>query len=195
MKRIMMFIDSNNFYKNAENLVGKNPKFSWAKLILGIRDLYQQIEPESNFIKAYYYSALSDRSDNPAKYDSHKKFLDAINRIPFVEVVLGYLMRKPKDDSVPIDKNNPATYKHVEKGTDVNLSNDILMNAFQQKFDIALLVAADGDFGDTLTKAQTCGIEFYLVLPLGSPASKLKSLIKPQNIIFLDEQFLIQFMF
>ena len=194
MKKIMMFIDSNNFYKNAENLVGKKPKFCWASLILGIRDLYQQVESDSNFIKAYYYSALADRADNPIKYDAQKRFLDAIARLSFVEVILGYLMRKPTDEAVPIDKNNPATYYHVEKGTDVNLSNDILMNAFQQKVDVALLVAADGDFEDTIAKARTCGIEFFLVLPLGSPASKLKSLIKPENVIHLDERFLRTFL-
>lgn len=196
LQRFMMFIDSNNFFKNSEKLLEiQNPKFSWHSLILGIRDLYQDISPDSKFVKAYYYTALSDREDNPKKYDAQKKFIEAIRRISFVEVVVGYLMRKPKDNNIEIDKNNPNTYYHTEKNTDVNLSNDILENAFQKNIDIAILVAADGDYEDTVNKARKYGVDFYLVLPMGAPASKMKSIIDRRKIIYLDETFLRKYLF
>lgn len=187
----MMFIDSNNFYKNSEKLLDiQHPKFSWHSLILGIRDLYQELSPDSKFVKAYYYTALSDRADNPKKYDAQNNFIEAIKRISFVEVVIGYLMRKPKNNDIEIDKSDPNTYYHTEKNTDVNLSNDILENVFQKNIEVVILVAADGDYEDTVNKARRYGMDFYLVLPMGTPASKMKSIIDRRKIIYLDETFL-----
>lgn len=192
MKRIMMFIDSNNFHNDCKLCLGatSTPKFNWLKLILGIRDLYQEQEPDSNLYKAFYYSALSDREDNPTMYDKHKKFLDAINKIRFLEVKLGHLMRIPVVDGQPVDKTNPSTYKHVEKRTDVNISNDILENSIRNNCDVIILVSADGDYEDTIKNiTSNYSKEFFLVLPIGTPADRLKKLAGT-NILYLDKSFL-----
>ena len=192
MKRIMMFIDSNNFHNDCKFCLGEDstPKFNWYNLILGIRDLYRQQEPESNFYKAFYYSALADREDNPAMHDKHKKFLDAINRINFVEVKIGHLMRVPVTPDRPIVKSDPSTFKHVEKCTDVNISNDILENSIRNNCDVVILVSADGDYEDTIVNiTSNYSKEFFLVLPIGTPADRLKKLAG-SNILYLNKAFL-----
>ena len=191
MQNFMMFIDSNNFYKNSQRLLQLGSvKFRWADLLIGIRDLFQNEYPETKFIKANYYSALSDREDNPKAYDAQKRFLDAIARVAFIDVIIGYLMKKPRSESVKIDIKDKSTYYHVEKNTDVNLSNDILINCLGNGVDIVLLIATDGDYADTINKVKTCGKEIFVVVPEGTPFYKIKSLVEDKNIIYLKESFL-----
>ena len=191
-KRVMMFVDSNNFHKDCENSLGSNskPRFNWKDLLLGIRDLYKENEEDDIiFLKAYYYSALSDREDNPTIYDKHKRFLDAINKIKFIYVKLGHLARVPIEEGKKIVRTDPSTYKHIEKSTDVNISNDILENCLRNNCDVILLISADGDYKDTIERIKDYGKEFYLVLPIGTPADILKKLAG-EKIIYLDKAFL-----
>lgn len=114
-KVMMMYIDSNNFYKNVQELYSnKSIRIDWFKAILGLRNIIQN-DYECSFSKAYYYSALSDRNDNPEKFDKHKAFLDYLDRIPFIDTVIGKLSRIPRNQDIPIDKNDPSTYRHIEK--------------------------------------------------------------------------------
>ena len=193
--KYMMFIDSNNFYKNAEALLNiSKPKFRWADLVIGIRNKIGETIPEGWFVCANYYTALSDRADNPVKYDAQVRFIDALRRVPFIRVVVGYLMKKQRDTAIPIDINDPNTYIHVEKNTDVNLSNDVIENVLRGNIEIVIFVAADGDYAGTVNKVKEYGAVCYLVLPLGAKAQMMKSLIGINNVIYVDDAFLTQYL-
>jgi len=182
---MMMYIDSNNFYKNVQALYGaQRVNIYWNKVILGIRNKIQQ-DYDCYFSKAYYYSALSDREDNPTIYDKHSAFLASLNAIPYIDVVIGKLTRVPIDSKIPIDKNNPATYKHVEKNTDINISNDMLLSTA----DIVVLLSVDSDFENTVNLIKSKGKKVLLVVPIGAKSSQMQQIVGRENIIFLDKAF------
>ena len=182
---MMMYIDANNFYKNIAELYGvKTLKPNWKSLCLGIRDLIQE-DYECKFAKAYFYSSLSDRNDNPTKYDNHKRFLDNLNQCKFIDVITGKLSRVPVDPSIPIDKNNPATYKHKEKSTDVNVSNGMLISTA----DIIVLFSADTDYEYTIKMLQKRGKTVLCVVPVGAKSSHIQQIIGDNNVFLLDKEF------
>lgn len=187
--RLIIFIDSNNFYKNSERLLDSpRPKFNWGNLILGLRDKYQERFPDANLLKAYYYTALSDREDNPTAYDRQSAFITAIERIPFIETRVGYLSRIPRNKDVPVDRRDPSTYVHRDKRTDVTLSNDLLENAILKKYEHAAIVSADGDFDDTIQRIKVLGIKVCAMIPLGAPASSIRS--AADDTIYIEPAFL-----
>ncbi len=183
---MMMYIDANNFYKNIADLYKvKRVKPNWKKLCLGIRDLIQQ-DYECTFAKAYYYSALSDRNDNPQIYDKHKHFLDNLNKCKFIDTFIGKLSRVPRYPNVPIDKNNPATYVHVEKTTDINVSNGMLISTA----DIIVLLSADTDYEYTIQMLKKRGKTVLVIIPIGSKSSHIQNIVGNENVYFLDKSFL-----
>lgn len=183
---MMMYIDANNFYKNIADVYGvKNVKPNWKNLCLAIRDLIQQ-DYDCNFSKAYYYSALSDRVDNPNVYDKHKRFLDNLNQCKFIDVIIGKLSRVPRYPDIPVDKNNPSTYIHIEKATDVNVSNGMLISTA----DIIVLLSADTDYEYTIHMLQKRGKKVLVIIPIGAKSSRIQSVVGDENVYFLDKEFL-----
>lgn len=185
-----IYIDSNNFYKNAIQLLGESKvKFNWASLVLGIRDIIQK-DYECNFSKAIYYSALSAKEDNEKKYTAQKNFLDAINRVPFIDVHIGRLSKVPRNPGVPINPADSSTYRHVEKNTDINISNDMLQHMYTNSTDIFLLCSADGDFEDTIKKIKENGKTILAIVPAGSKSIAIRNAIGDENMYYIDESFL-----
>lgn len=183
---LMMYIDGNNFYRNIADLYKvKNVYPDWKRLILGIRDLIQE-KHKCYFKKAFFFSALSDRNDNPNVYDGHKAFLDNLNKCSYIDVITGKLKCVPKIEGVPIDKSKPNTYKHVEKNTDINISNEMLVSSA----DIIALMSADIDFEDTLVRLKSKGKKILAVAPIGSKTSQIANVIGKENMIYLDYKFL-----
>lgn len=183
---MMMYIDANNFYKNIADLYGvRNVKPNWKNLCLAIRDLIQQ-DYDCKFAKAYYYSALSERADNPIVYDKHKRFLDNLNQCKFIDTIIGKLSRVPRYPNVPIDKNNPATYIHIEKTTDINVSNGMLISTA----DIIVLLSADTDYEYTIEMLKKRGKTVLVIIPVGSKSSHIQHIVGSENVYFLDKDFL-----
>ena len=117
--------------------------------------------------------------------DKHSAFLASLNAIPYIDVVIGKLTRVPIDSKIPIDKNNPATYKHVEKNTDINISNDMLLSTA----DIVVLLSVDSDFENTVNLIKSKGKKVLLVVPIGAKSSQMQQIVGRENIIFLDKAF------
>lgn len=183
---MMMYIDSNNFYKNVQALYdGDKLKIKWQQLILDIRNLIQQ-DYECGFSKAYYYSALSERNDNPIVYDRQKKFLNKLNQCKFIDVIIGKLSRVPRYPNIPIDKSNPSTYIHVEKATDVNVANGMMISTAN----IIVLFSADTDYENTIRTLQKRGKTLLVVIPVGAKSSHIQSIVGSENVYFLDKEFL-----
>lgn len=184
-KKMMMYIDSNNFYKNVQSLYNGNKiHIDWRKMILGIRDVIQE-DIDCRFALAYYYSALSNREDNPIKYDNHKYFLDNLNKCKYISVCTGKLLRVPRVDGVPIDKNDPSTYRHTEKDTDINISNGMLLSTA----DIIVLLSADSDFENTIKLVQNMNKTVLVVIPIGSKSSQIQNVAGSNNVILLNKLF------
>ena len=82
--------------------------------------------------RTYYYNILRDSERNPQAYRDQQKFLTALYSTPYLEVRLG--ISKPRGDVA------------VEKGVDIMIATDLLRFAWEDLYDVAILVSGDGDF-------------------------------------------------
>ncbi|MDO8508312.1 MAG: NYN domain-containing protein [Nanoarchaeota archaeon] len=129
-ERVAIFIDGRNFYHSTKRLERKGFEISLEKLVsdlVGSREL----------VTVYYYNALLDKEYDLRRYEEHNKYLDSLRKIPKFKVVLC-------DWRKIIEKNGNVRYDI--KGDDVYLAHDLLIGAFDNLYDIAIIISGDADF-------------------------------------------------
>jgi len=134
MKRVVLFIDGNNFYFGLKKLYGESKELSnfnfkkFGEVLAGDRDL----------LRVFYYNASLDFSDNQEKYWKQQRFFEKIKNTEKVKLILCRLQkRKIKGTS---------KFQYVIKGDDIHLAVDMVKGAYENAFDVAILVSGDGDF-------------------------------------------------
>ena len=134
MKRVAVFIDGNNFYFGLRKLFGKNrslKNFNFEKFA-------QFLAGKDKVVAIYYYNALLDKKNDPKKYESQKEFFEKLKQIPNFHLVLCKLLKR---NITGTDK-----FYYIIKEDDINMAVDMVENACDNNFDIAILVSGDGDF-------------------------------------------------
>lgn len=129
-ERLMIFIDGSNFYYSTSR---KGIKVDFEKLI-------KELSTGKEFIGAYYYVAPLDINEGEEKYWAHQRFLEKLKKISNFNVILCSLKK------IKID----GKYKYFVKGDDVKLSNNLLMGAVEDNYDVAIIVSGDEDFVDSV---------------------------------------------
>ena len=122
-ERVMVFIDGSNLYHVLDqNCSRHDVQFDkFAKKLANDRSLR----------RIYYYNIRQESDRNDGRVDQDR-FLHSLYETPYVEVRLG--VAKQRRDHV------------VEKGVDVMLATDLVVRAYQDQYDTAILVSGDGDF-------------------------------------------------
>ena len=122
-ERVMVFIDGSNLYHVLDqNCSRHDVQFDkLARKLANGRDLR----------RIYYYN-IRQESDRPDGRVDQDRFLHSLYDTPYVEVRLG--IAKQRRDQM------------VEKGVDVMLATDLVVRAYQDQYDTAILVSGDGDF-------------------------------------------------
>jgi uncharacterized LabA/DUF88 family protein len=124
-ERVAVFIDGSNLYNGMrENL--ENTR-------VNLKELISQLSRGRVVIRTYYYNApLTEDYDDELR-QGQNRFFESLRRIPYVTVRLGRLQRRT-DGSL------------VEKGIDIALTVEALSLAYEDSFDIAVIVSGDGDY-------------------------------------------------
>ena len=133
--RVAIFIDGSNLYHSLEENCNRfDVDFGafGAKLTNG-----------RTHFRTYYYNVLRDPDRNPQAYQDQQKFLSALYATPYLEVRLG--TAKMRGDVV------------VEKGVDIMLATDVLRMAWENLYDVAIVVSGDGDFAYALQAVKNYG--------------------------------------
>ena len=127
-ERIAIFIDGGNFYHSTKNIAQKGYEIDLKKIIDKLS--------RGRKVETFYYTALLDPNYNLEKYEEHKELLDDLKKIPNFNVVLCDLRK------IKIGKK----IKYEIKGDDIHLAHDLLMGAFDNLYDVAIIVSGDADF-------------------------------------------------
>ncbi len=127
-ERVSIFVDGSNLYHILKSL--NRVKIDFGKLV-------KELSKNRILKNAFYYIAPLDISSNEKKYWKHQKFLAELGKISGFKVVLCTLRKYPKED---------GTFGFEVKGDDVYLTNDILVGAYENLYDTAILVSGDEDF-------------------------------------------------
>ena len=133
--RVAIFIDGSNLYHGLRNNFGRhNLNFSeFASELCGSRRLF----------RTYYYNVLQDPTQRPDNYREQQEFLDTLRKTPYLEIRLG--------------STKMTQGILVEKGIDIMLATDLLYFAWNDFYDVAVLVSGDSDFAYALQAVKNMG--------------------------------------
>jgi uncharacterized LabA/DUF88 family protein len=133
--RVAIFIDGSNLYHALRSNFRRHdlnfPEF--ASKLCGSRRLF----------RIYYYNVLQDPIQRPDGYREQQEFLEILRKTPYLEVRLG---------STKARQNIP-----VEKGIDIMLATDLLYFAWNDFYDVAVLVSGDSDFAYAMQAVKNMG--------------------------------------
>jgi uncharacterized LabA/DUF88 family protein len=133
--RVAIFIDGSNLYHGLRGSFGHhNINFSeFSNKLCGSRRLF----------RTYYYNVLQDPTQKPDGYREQQEFLDILRKTPYLEIRLG---------GTKVAQGIP-----VEKGIDIMLATDLLYFAWNDFYDVAVLVSGDSDFAYALQAVKNMG--------------------------------------
>lgn len=123
--RVVVFIDGSNFYRGCVQCAGRHD--------VDLVRLCQKFAAGRTLSAVRYYNASLPFSAPGAV--EQQKFLARL-RSSGITVILGKLEKRTRGSMVSL----------VEKGIDVAIAVDMLMLAFSDAYDVAVLVSGDADF-------------------------------------------------
>jgi len=135
--RVAIFIDGSNFYHSMKSTFMVSDSDS----NVDFRKLIDILKGGRLLVGTYYYNASLDRGFNAEIYWKQQKFFADLRTIPDFHVVLCRL-RKGGDGVYTV------------KGDDINIATDMVSMAYENQYDVAILVSGDGDFVPAIKKVQ-----------------------------------------
>lgn len=136
MERVAIFIDGSNFYHQLKDELGT------ARVDMG--KLVHKLLADRMLVRTYYYNAPVDQGNDPARYQAQQRFFDRLRQIPYFQVRLGRLEKRPSGIL-------------VEKGVDLTIAVDMLQLAYRNVYDTAILISGDGDFAYVVNALKDLG--------------------------------------
>lgn len=135
--RVIVYIDGFNLYFAMKDLNWQ--KYYWLDLH---RLAMRLIKKDQNLINVKYFtSRLSTISSSSEKAKRQNTYLDALDIIGGIHIIYGNY--ESKEWSCP--KCNKKSFVPHEKRTDVNIATEIIMDAFYDRYDTAILISTDSD--------------------------------------------------
>ncbi|TET25736.1 MAG: NYN domain-containing protein [Dehalococcoidia bacterium] len=133
--RVAIFIDGSNLYHALRS--------NFKRYNLNFTEFTNKLCGSRRQFRTYYYNVLRDPNQRPESYREQQEFLDILRKTPYLEVRLG---------STKLAQGVP-----VEKGIDIMLATDLLYFAWNDFYDVAVLVSGDSDFAYALQAVKNMG--------------------------------------
>ena len=133
--RVAIFIDGSNLYHALRD--------NCNRVDLNFTDFTNKLCAGRPLFRTYYYNVLQDPNQRPEGFREQQEFLDVLKKTPYLEVRLG---------GMKLSQGVP-----VEKGIDIMLATDMLHFAWNNLYDVGILVSGDGDFAYALQAAKNMG--------------------------------------
>jgi uncharacterized LabA/DUF88 family protein len=131
MERISVFIDGENFLYGVKSI---NPHYT--DFNFNFKKYITSLVKGRKLIDIYYVIAPLKQELNPELYTKQQKLLSRLKK----EGINVILCKRTKRD------NSDGTQCHKIKEDDIRLALQMQKDAYDNKFDIALLFSGDGDF-------------------------------------------------
>lgn len=133
--RVAIFIDGSNLY----HALGSN----FRRHDLNFAEFAKKLCGQRRLFRTYYYNVLQDPNRWPDQHREQQEFLNILRGTAYLEVRLG--------------SSKPGPNGYVEKGIDVMLATDLLYFAWNDFYDVAVLVSGDADFAYALQAVKNMG--------------------------------------
>lgn len=126
--KVEIFVDGTNFYLARQ--------YNGVEYKVDLNRLATRLSSGYHFVKLNYYTSPLADSHGTA-YRNQQRFFAELQKSSRINLVLG--RNEPRRDRY-------GQRYHVEKETDVNLAVDMVVGAYTDRFDVAMLVAGDSDY-------------------------------------------------
>ena len=173
----IIYVDGFNLYKSA--LQFGNPDCKWLDLVT----MSEKLFPHFEIIQVKYFAArLKSSLHDPDVHRRQSVYLRALESVPEVSIYLGHFavhkQHLPLHPEVidPISGKRLTAYvrRSEEKGSDVNIATQMLLDGFSQAADVFVLVSLDSDLQAPLQALKTrMGLSTGIVFPNENVSKKL----------------------
>lgn len=132
-ERIIVYVDGFNLYFGMVEAGFKHLK--WLNLRLLVENLIKQ---NQEIVAIKYFT--SRVNNNPDKQKRQTTYIEALQSVD-IEIYYGHY----QSDRVECKLCGNIWAKYNEKMTDVNIATQIIIDAYQDKYDTAMLISGDSD--------------------------------------------------
>jgi uncharacterized LabA/DUF88 family protein len=137
-QRVCVYFDGFNLYHAL--LLFRDPKVEWLNLMAICARL--MLSRSEKIESVYYFSAYATWLPSPmARHEEYVRALEAVGIIP----VMGHFKEKDRECKRNHGGCGRRWTAHEEKETDVSIGVTLLRDAYQDRYDRALLVTRDSD--------------------------------------------------
>jgi uncharacterized LabA/DUF88 family protein len=169
-ERVMTFIDGNNLYHELKGYFGRSD--------LDFGKFCSKLTGDRSLVRTYYYNAPVDKAREPDRALRQQRFFRSLQSLPYFELRFGRLVYFDWPRQSPI-----------EKGVDVKLATDMLVHAFRNSYDTAILVSGDTDYAAALQAVKDLGKHVEVAL-FGGRQTSLQLREISDRTIQIDKKFL-----
>ncbi len=167
--RVNVYIDGFNFYHGSI----EGTRYRW----LDPRRLGQLLVPGETVEEVHFFTArVKSNSGSPGAPQRQDTYIRAIQTLERTFVHEGTFLRLPNG-------------RTTEKGSDVNLATQLLLDCFDKKIDKALVISADSDFATPIRVAvERFCVDVISAFSLGRNSTKLRQVstavvqVREQNL-------------
>lgn len=178
MQRVIAYIDGFNLYYGLKSQQWK--RYYW----LDIQKMTKQLlAPDQTLVKTKYFTTIVVSPKD--KHNRQAVFLEALQTLSEFEIFYGHFIK----DTITCWRCGHKYTTHHEKMTDVNIAIELTTDAFQNNFDTALLVSADGDLVAPIeaVKCLPDSKRIVAVFPPGRHSNALKKVAHAHITIWESE--------
>ena len=134
MERVIAYVDGYNLYYGLREKGWK--RFYWLNIKAMVGHF---LRPGQKLVATKYFTTIVNYPE--AKRRRQSSFLEALQTLSDFQIYYGHFLA----DSVSCRECGHTYRTYHEKMTDVNISVEMMSDAFQDQFDVAFLVSADSD--------------------------------------------------
>lgn len=144
MERVITYIDGFNLYYGMSSIYEK--KYLW----LDLNELSCKfLKPGQTLEKIHYFTARIKHPNQKGK--RQRTYLEALETLQ-PKLLIHYGKYLISEVQCPVCLQ--IYKKSNEKMSDVNIATNLLVDAFKDKFDIAILISGDSDLSGTIIKVR-----------------------------------------
>ena len=135
--RVVAYIDGFNLYYGMRSKGWR--RYYWLNVHLLVENLLKQDQMVMGV--KYFTSRVSATARDPDKSRRQNAYLEALQTLKDVSIYYGHYL----ENTVKCFKCGAQWQVAEEKMTDVNIAVEMMVDAFQDRFDTALLISGDSD--------------------------------------------------
>lgn len=149
-RQVMIFIDG-GYLRQGIREIFKHDNINFDQLTIHLQDMvhfHVRGNIVGELIRVFYYDAIMNQMEDTLKYNELDQYYNQIKQSDYYEVRLGRLIR-----------TGDGSYR--QKGVDVLLAIDMITKAYENQYEIAILVAGDDDLIDVVKAVKDVGKRVY----------------------------------